>query len=71
MIQEKAEFKPEPVFEKMPAEKFLAELAAEVEKRPDAVFEKRGVIKYQTPEGGKTYDFVRIISNDIKPEDKI
>lgn len=72
MIQEKREFKPEPaVFEKMPAEKFLAELAAEVEKRPDAIFERRGAITYETPEGKKDWDFVRIASKEINPEDKI
>lgn len=50
----------------MPAEKFLGELEAEIKERPDVVWEKRGEIQYD-----KVYDFARIISQDIKPEDSI
>lgn len=55
----------------MPAEDFLANLAVAITDRSDVVWEKRGALRYGTTEGEKSYDSVRIISKDIKPDDKI
>jgi hypothetical protein len=55
----------------MPAEDFLADLAEAITDRSDIVWEKRGILRYSVAGAEKIYDSVRIISKDIKPDDKI
>ncbi len=50
---------------------FLDTLRSAVGARNDALIETIGTLSYQTPIGPRSYDFVRIISENIAPHDRI